>query len=60
MTNEQQFEQDLLNIIEYATELLKDLKRNNIEVHSSDVTKTATISMQLANMTTDMLIDLPF
>ena len=26
MTNEQQFEEDLLNIIKYSTELLQDLK----------------------------------
>ena len=60
MTNEELFEQDLLNIIKYATELLQDLKRNNIEVHTSDVNKTATIVNQLYNMTSDLLMELPF
>lgn len=60
MTNEELFEQDLLNIIEYATELLQDLKRNNLEVYPSDLNRTATINMQLYNMTSDLLIDLPF
>ena len=45
MTNEELFEQDLLNIIKYSTELLQDLKRNNIEVHPSDLNRTATITM---------------
>ena len=60
MTNAQQFEQDLLNIIKYSTELLQDLKNNNLEIHISDVNKTATITNQLYNMTSDLLIDLPF
>jgi hypothetical protein len=60
MTNEQQFEQDLLNIIKYSVELLNDLKNNNLEIATSDVNKTATISMQLHNMTSDLLIELPF
>ena len=60
MTNEQQFEQDLLNIIKYSVELLTDLKNNNLEITTSDVNKTATISMQLHNMTSDLLIELPF
>ena len=60
MTNEELFEQDLLNIIKYCTELLQDLKRNNLEVLPSDINRTATITMQLYNMTSDMLIDLPF
>jgi hypothetical protein len=60
MTNEQQFEQDLLNIIKYSVELLNDLKNNNLEITTSDVNKTATISMQLHNMTSDLLIELPF
>lgn len=60
MTNEQQFEQDLLNIIKYSTELLQDLKNNNLEIHVSDVNKTGTIANQLFNMTSDLLIDLPF
>lgn len=60
MTNEELFEQDLLNIIKYCTELLQDLKRNNIEVHPYDLNRTATITMQLCNMTSDMLIELPF
>lgn len=60
MTNEQQFEQDLLNIIKYSVELLNDLKNNNLDITTSDVNKTATISMQLHNMTSDLLIELPF
>lgn len=60
MINEQQFEQDLLNIIKYSVELLNDLKNNNLEINTSDVNKTATISMQLYNMTSDLLIELPF
>jgi hypothetical protein len=60
MTNETQFETDLLNIIKYSTELLQDLKNNNLEIHISDVNKTATIVNQLYNMTSDLLIELPF
>ena len=60
MTNEQQFQQDLLNIIKYSAELLTDLKNNNLDIATSDVNKTATISMQLYNMTSDLLIELPF
>ena len=60
MTNEKQFETDLLNIIKYSTELLQDLKNNNLEIHISDVNKTATIVNQLYNMTSDLLIELPF
>lgn len=60
MTNEQLFEQDLLNIIKYSTELLQDLKNNNLEVHTSNVNKTATIVNQLYNMTSDLLMELPF
>lgn len=60
MTNEQQFETDLLNIIKYSTELLQDLKNNNLEIHISDVNKTATIVNQLYNMTSDLLMELPF
>lgn len=62
MTNEQQFEQDLLNIIKYSVELLNDLKNDNLilDITTSDVNKTATISMQLHNMTSDLLIELPF
>ena len=60
MTNEKQFETDLLNIIKYSTELLQDLKNNNLEIHISDVNKTATIVNQLWNMTSDLLIELPF
>lgn len=60
MTNEQQFQQDLLNIIKYSVELLTDLKNNNLDIATSDVNKTATISMQLYNMTSDLLIELPF
>ena len=45
MTNEELFEQDLLNIIKYSTELLQDLKRNNLEIHPNDVNKTATITV---------------
>lgn len=62
MTNEQQFEQDLLNIIKYSVELLNDMKNDNLtlDITTSDVNKTATISMQLRNMTSDLLIELPF
>lgn len=60
MTNETQFETDLLNIIKYSTELLQDLKNNNLEIHISDVNKTATIVNQLYNMTSDLLMELPF
>lgn len=60
MTNEQQFEQDLLNIIKDSVELLNDLKNSNLDITTSDVNKTATISMQLHNMTSDLLIELPF
>ena len=60
MTNEKQFEEDLLNIIKYSTELLQDLKNNNLEIHISDVNKTATIVNQLWNMTSDLLMELPF
>lgn len=60
MTNAKQFETDLLNIIKYSTELLQDLKNNNLEIHISDVNKTATIVNQLYNMTSDLLIELPF
>ena len=60
MSNEELFESDLLNIIKYSTELLQDLKRNNIEVNPYDLNRTATITMQLYNMTSDMLIELPF
>ena len=60
MTNEQQFEQDLLNIIRYSVELLQDLKNNNLEINTSDVNKTATISMQLYKMTSGLLAELPF
>lgn len=60
MTNEQQFEQDLLDIIKHSVELLNDLKNNNLEITTSDINKTATISMQLHNMTSDLLIELPF
>jgi len=60
MNNEKQFEQDLLSIIKYSAELLQDLKNNNLEIHTSDVNKTATIVNQLYNMTSDLLIELPF
>lgn len=60
MTNEQQFETDLLNIIRYCTEILKDLKNNNLEIHTSDINRTATISMQLYKMTSGLLKDIPF
>lgn len=62
MTNEQQFEQDLLNIIKYSVELLNDMRNDNLtlDITTSDINKTATISMQLHNMTSDLLIELPF
>jgi len=60
MTNEELFKHDLLNIIKYSTELLQDLERNNLEVSISDTTRTATIMNQLYNMTSDMLMELPF
>lgn len=60
MDNEQLFEQDLLNIIRYSTGLLQDLKNNYLEIHTSDVNKTATIVNQLYNMKSDLLMELPF
>lgn len=60
MTNKELFEQDLLNIIKYSIELLQDLKRNNLEIHAGDANKTATITQQLYNMTSDLLQELPF
>ena len=51
MKNKQQFEQDLLSIIQLSTKLLEHIKNYTDDLHISNVNRTATILIQLCDLT---------